>query len=266
MGLWSRIQLLFRMKSSAALDRITTSSLPPQLQAEITLLRADLAMARNLPREALDLLQDSSFPALDELAPAQRVHFHEIRANAQFVTGAVLASALERITMDTLLPVASQRSNHDQIWQALGSVPQNQLQSLSANASSDVIRGWYDLALVEGSVTTAHDVERIADVRARSKLLVTIGACATAGGVQALRNLADLSEYRSLVYARPEYLDALATSTPVAAHVPVDHELRGCPIAPGQLLSLVDALLRGRRPDGDRQEGALPGRGKALPQ
>jgi coenzyme F420-reducing hydrogenase gamma subunit len=116
-------------------------------------------------------------------------------------------------------------------------------------ASREVLPGPYDVSLVEGSVTTAEEAERIRHVRASSRTLVTIGACATAGGVQALRQLADVAEYRSLVYAKPEYVQTLATSTPIAAHVSVDVELRGCPIDRRQLLEVLGALLAGRRPN-----------------
>jgi coenzyme F420-reducing hydrogenase gamma subunit len=117
-----------------------------------------------------------------------------------------------------------------------------------AEATNTVLPGPYDLSLVEGSVTTAHDAERIREVRRQSKFLVTIGACATAGGIQGLRNFADVKEYTSIVYARPEYISTLATSTPIAAHVPVDFELRGCPINKHQLLEVVSAFLAGRKP------------------
>jgi len=116
-------------------------------------------------------------------------------------------------------------------------------------ASSAVAPGPYDLALVEGSVTTAEDAERIRAIRAASRHLVTIGACATAGGVQALLNYSDVDEYRRTVYAPPEYISALATSTPVSAHVDVDFELRGCPIDRRQLIEVITAFLAGRRPD-----------------
>lgn len=106
----------------------------------------------------------------------------------------------------------------------------------------------YDISLVEGSITTQHDAERILDVRARSGLLVTIGACATAGGVQALRNTADVDGYTAAVYARPDWIHTLATSTPIADHVKVDLELHGCPISKEGLLSTITALLAGRRP------------------
>lgn len=116
-------------------------------------------------------------------------------------------------------------------------------------ASSEVLPGPYDLSLVEGSVTTPADAVRIRQVRAQSRVLVTIGACASAGGIQALRNLADLKEFQAVVYAAPAYIDSLATSTPVSAHVPVDFELRGCPIDRGQLLEVITAFLAGRKPD-----------------
>lgn len=115
-------------------------------------------------------------------------------------------------------------------------------------ATRAAIRGRYDLSLVEGSITTPHDLERIRDVRRRSRHLVTIGACATAGGVQALRNFADVKEYAAIVYARPDYIATLATSTPIAEHVKVDFELRGCPINKRQLVEVISAFLAGRRP------------------
>jgi sulfhydrogenase subunit delta len=115
--------------------------------------------------------------------------------------------------------------------------------------SSATVDGPYDLSLVEGSITTAEDIERIHRIREQSRFLVTIGACATAGGIQALRNFADIKEFTASVYASPEYIDTLATSTPIAAHVHVDHELRGCPIDRRQLLEVLTAFLAGRRPD-----------------
>jgi coenzyme F420-reducing hydrogenase gamma subunit len=115
-------------------------------------------------------------------------------------------------------------------------------------ASSAVQPGPYDISLVEGSVSTPQDAKRIRDIRAQSRRLVTIGACATAGGIQALRNFGDVAEFASVVYASPQYIDTLATSTPISAHVPVDFELRGCPIDRRQLLEVITALLAGRKP------------------
>ncbi len=115
-------------------------------------------------------------------------------------------------------------------------------------ASRAVVEGPYDLSLVEGSITTAHDAERIQRIREQSRHLVTIGACATAGGIQALRNFADVGEFLKIVYASPAYISTLATSTPIAEHVEVDLELQGCPINKRQLLEVLSAFLIGRRP------------------
>jgi len=115
-------------------------------------------------------------------------------------------------------------------------------------ASRATVKGPYDVSLVEGSVTTPHDAQRIRDVRRQSKFLMTIGACATAGGIQALRNFKDVKDFISQVYAHPDYIDTLATSTPIADHVKVDFELQGCPINKHQLLEVMTAFLKGRRP------------------
>lgn len=108
--------------------------------------------------------------------------------------------------------------------------------------------GPYDLSLVEGSITTPHDAERIHHIREISTTLVSIGACATSGGIQALRNFADVGEFARAVYAHPEYIATLDTSTPISDHVDVDLELRGCPISKRQLLEIIEASLHGRRP------------------
>jgi coenzyme F420-reducing hydrogenase gamma subunit len=115
-------------------------------------------------------------------------------------------------------------------------------------ATRAVVEGPYDLSLVEGSITTPEDLDRIQDIRAMSRRLITIGACATSGGIQALRNFADVAEFRSVVYAHPEYVETLARATPISAHVAVDLELRGCPVDRSQLLEVLAAELHGRTP------------------
>ncbi len=115
-------------------------------------------------------------------------------------------------------------------------------------ASKAIVPGPYDISLVEGSITTDHDKERIQEVRKQSKALITIGACATAGGIQALRNFADVEEYKQIVYARPEYISTLATSTPISKHVKVDFELQGCPINKYQLLEVIKSFILGKKP------------------
>ncbi len=115
-------------------------------------------------------------------------------------------------------------------------------------ASRATVEGPYDLSIVEGSVTTAHDAERIRDIRAQSRKLVAVGACATAGGIQALRNFADVDEFLSVVYASPQYIETLQESTPASHHVAVDFELQGCPPNKNQLREVISAFLNQRRP------------------
>ena len=111
------------------------------------------------------------------------------------------------------------------------------------------IEGPYDLSLVEGSITTPHDADRIHDIRRASKYLVTIGACATSGGIQALRNFKDVKEFARIVYATPAYIETLNKSTPISDHVFVDFELRGCPINKNQLVEVISAFLHDRQPN-----------------
>lgn len=116
-------------------------------------------------------------------------------------------------------------------------------------ASRIMLKGPYDIALVEGSITTLHDAERIQQVRRQCRKLITIGACATAGGIQALRNWQDVNEFIRMVYATPQYISTLKLSTPIAEHVLVDFELRGCPINKHQLIELISAILAGKTPN-----------------
>ncbi|MGD2126865.1 MAG: hypothetical protein PVG99_12345 [Desulfobacteraceae bacterium] len=111
----------------------------------------------------------------------------------------------------------------------------------------EFIKGPYDISLIEGSITTPHDADRIQKVRRISKTVVTIGACATAGGIQALRNFNDVQEFARIVYAKPKYINTLEKSTPISDHIRVDHELRGCPISKYQLIEVISALLNQRK-------------------
>jgi coenzyme F420-reducing hydrogenase gamma subunit len=116
-------------------------------------------------------------------------------------------------------------------------------------ATRAVKPGPYDIALVEGSVTTEHEVERIQEIRSQAKILIALGTCATAGGIQALRNFANADEYANVVYAHPEYLHFLDTSKPLSDYVPVDLELWGCPVNKTQVIEVIVALLNNRKPN-----------------
>jgi coenzyme F420-reducing hydrogenase gamma subunit len=116
-------------------------------------------------------------------------------------------------------------------------------------ATSFVMEGPYDVSLVEGSITTSEDEQRIQEIRRQSKLLVAIGACATAGGIQGLKNFGDVEDYRRYVYQHPEAIHSLPTSTAIKDHVKVDLELRGCPISKAQLLDAVSSIVYKRAPN-----------------
>lgn len=109
--------------------------------------------------------------------------------------------------------------------------------------------GPYDIAIVEGSITTPHEIERIKEVRANAKIVIALGTCATAGGIQSLRNFANADEYARTVYGHPEYLHYLKSATPIAEHILVDMELWGCPVNKAQVIEVIVALLNNRRPN-----------------
>ena len=115
-------------------------------------------------------------------------------------------------------------------------------------ATSKITPGPYDVALVEGSVSTPHEVERINDIRKEANIVIALGTCATAGGIQALRNFTETEELAITVYEHPKYLHYLENSAPISEHIKVDLELWGCPVNKYQVLEVVAALLQGRKP------------------
>ena len=115
-------------------------------------------------------------------------------------------------------------------------------------ARSRKLAGPYDIAFVEGSISTLEDARRIVAVREQSRYLVTIGACATAGGIQALRNWADAADYKRAAYPSPALVATLPTSTPISEHVRVDFEIWGCPVDTRQLLAVLRACIADARP------------------
>lgn len=115
-------------------------------------------------------------------------------------------------------------------------------------ASSKPLRGDFDIAIVEGSISTEWQKKEILEIRERSRIIITIGACATSGGLQALRNWASLREYKEIVYPDPELIEAMSTSMPISDYVYVDYELWGCPISEDSLSETLVSFLMGKRP------------------
>ncbi|MFN2145522.1 MAG: oxidoreductase [Anaerolineales bacterium] len=116
-------------------------------------------------------------------------------------------------------------------------------------ARRQVLPGPYDIGLVEGSISTPEEAERIKEIRQQCGILIALGTCATAGGVQGLRNFEDLEELTNIVYEHPEFIDSLPNSTRVADHVKVEYELWGCPVNKYQVVEVLVAILQNRRPN-----------------
>ncbi len=134
-----------------------------------------------------------------------------------------------------------------------------------AEATSRRSSGPFDVLLVEGSISTPEQAVEIARLRAEARFLVVIGACATAGGIQALRTAAEHEAFRAAVFPVPAYVASLETARPVADFVPVDAELRGCPISPQQLVELLTAPATGRRPQLPDQAVCLECKRRGIP-
>lgn len=105
-----------------------------------------------------------------------------------------------------------------------------------------------DIAFVEGSISTPDELVHIQQIRQDSRYVITIGACATAGGIQALRNFANHGEWMAAVYASPEHIKSLNTSTAIAHHIKVDWELWGCPVNTRQVFDAIRSLMSNASP------------------
>ena len=105
-----------------------------------------------------------------------------------------------------------------------------------------------DIAFIEGSISTPQELERIKKIRKKSKFLITIGACATSGGIQALRNINDTQSWIEGIYAKPEYIKTLDNVSPVSEYVTVNFELWGCPVSSEQIVATLQSLLAGVKP------------------
>ena len=114
-------------------------------------------------------------------------------------------------------------------------------------ASSKTSPGPYDVALIEGSVSTPQEVELVKEIRENSKIVVAVGSCATYGGIQALRNWLDFSEVKERVYPNPDWIKALEKSSPVSDYIQVDYAVSGCPANKVQLLSVLKQIIIGKK-------------------
>jgi sulfhydrogenase subunit delta len=106
----------------------------------------------------------------------------------------------------------------------------------------------YDIAIIEGSITQEHEMERLRGIREKAKLLIAIGACAVTGGVNAIKNRFNLQEVSQYVYGENYELFPTIETRPLSAVVKVDAVVPGCPINRGEFVEVVKALLLGKKP------------------
>lgn len=106
----------------------------------------------------------------------------------------------------------------------------------------------YDIAFVEGSISTPDCVERIFDIRNRAKVLIALGACAVNGGMNAMKNKQPLDMVRETVYGTDKDLFPTLPALPLSAYVSVDYEVHGCPMTQKEFLQLITSILAGKKP------------------
>ena len=106
----------------------------------------------------------------------------------------------------------------------------------------------YDIAFIEGSISTPSCIERIHDIRRRAKILVALGSCASIGGINAMKNLQPIEDVRETVYGEDKYLFPTLPAMPVSAIVKVDYEIHGCPMSIPEFLVVFKALVMGKQP------------------
>jgi coenzyme F420-reducing hydrogenase gamma subunit len=107
----------------------------------------------------------------------------------------------------------------------------------------------FDLAFVEGSISTPEEEDRIRKIRENSKILIAIGACAVSGGIQSARNYEDFQEIFTGIYRGRVSFEIKPHSRPISDFVKVDLEIRGCPINREHLRNTIYSLLIGLRPE-----------------
>jgi len=108
----------------------------------------------------------------------------------------------------------------------------------------------YDIAIVEGSITRADDAEQLREIRARAGILIALGACATIGGVNKLKNRFDMDDVKRCVYDDAAGMAHLNTAPTKALEevVKVDYKVHGCPINNKEFAYIIRCLLMGKQP------------------
>lgn len=107
----------------------------------------------------------------------------------------------------------------------------------------------YDIAFVEGSISRESEIERLKKIREQAKVVVALGACASIGGVNCLKNHLPMDRALNIVYGdSAKYYDTIPTR-PINAVIPVDYYIRGCPPQTSEFIKVTKALLLGKKPE-----------------
>ena len=106
----------------------------------------------------------------------------------------------------------------------------------------------YDIAFIEGAFTRESDRPRLEQIRKNAKIVVALGACATTGGLNVLKNFRGIPESMKEVYGERASWYETSPAVPIEAAIKVDAKIHGCPINKVEFLEVVKSVLAGRTP------------------
>ena len=106
----------------------------------------------------------------------------------------------------------------------------------------------YDIAFVEGSITRTSEIERINKIRDTAKIVIALGACATIGGINSLKNQFEMDKVKEIVYGKTANDYETIPTRPIEAVIKVDYWIQGCPIDKDEFIEVTKAILLGKKP------------------
>ncbi|MGA2193371.1 MAG: NADH:ubiquinone oxidoreductase, partial [Nitrospirota bacterium] len=119
----------------------------------------------------------------------------------------------------------------------------DKIELVNFREAMDVKRDDYDIAIIDGTVTTEHEVEELKAIRDKAKVLIAMGACAVQGGLYYLKNYHDPEETARYVYGDMAGHFKTLPVRPLSHYVKVDYNLYGCPMDKKEFLEVIRSLL-----------------------
>lgn len=104
----------------------------------------------------------------------------------------------------------------------------------------------YDIAFVEGSITTDNDIKRIKKIREKAKIIIALGSCASIGGINSIKNTESLDLAKKRVYGDKADLINTLRTMPLHEVIKVDYTINGCPVYIPEVLTVVKSILLGK--------------------